>query len=356
MQGASHINGEPSKGSRALQYRAVEIKGKSPPLHFSSNTLRFFHKPLSACDLSSTTVATKTERGDATWRKAAYAKYWEKANTERGRFGSSVDDHALGTSPKQPAVAGPIAVADDLRVEAAIAAGLHGLGKGIMHWGKHHYHHDPGSDQGQKATDSKLRQMYLRQRRPPRSRAMIYVDCAYTKQVSPFSRGGADAGTRVRGYSGMGDAGRTRRRSGSGRRRAEKENRSMVQRNADSAFRTKQGSGVVASVRMVETKSGGGVRAGVACVVPRSRQSTSNGQGWESHTLKAQQKMKEYMQGREDLAPDMRPDVVLENEVSLAYDVDVSEVGVLGAGSYGTVRAAVHRSTGRQVRSYRKSL
>lgn len=292
----------------------------------------------------------KTEREDATGQKAAYAKYWEKTNTARGRFGSSVDDHALGTLPKRPVVAGPTAVADDLRVEAAIAAGLHGLGKGIIHWGKHHYHHAPGSDQGQEATDTKLRQVYLRQKRHPRSRAMIYVDCAYTKQVSPFSRVGADAGTRVRGYSGMGDAGRTRRRSG---RRAE---RSMVKRNADSAFRTKPRSGMAASVRMVETKIGGGPRTGVACVVPRARQSTSNGQGWECHTLKAQQKMKEYMQGREDLAPDMRPDVVLENEVSLAYDVDVSEIGVLGAGSYGTVRAAVHRSTGRQVRSCKKSL
>lgn len=36
-------------------------------------------------------------------------------------------------------------------------------------------------------------------------------------------------------------------------------------------------------------------------------------------------------------------------QVSLAYDVDVSDAGMLGAGAYGTVLAAVHRSTGRQV-------
>lgn len=36
-------------------------------------------------------------------------------------------------------------------------------------------------------------------------------------------------------------------------------------------------------------------------------------------------------------------------QVSLAYDVDMSEGGMLGAGAYGTVMAAVHRSTGRQV-------
>lgn len=36
-------------------------------------------------------------------------------------------------------------------------------------------------------------------------------------------------------------------------------------------------------------------------------------------------------------------------QVSLAYDVDLSDDGMLGAGAYGTVMAAVHRSTGRQV-------
>lgn len=36
-------------------------------------------------------------------------------------------------------------------------------------------------------------------------------------------------------------------------------------------------------------------------------------------------------------------------QVSLAYDVDMSDSGMLGAGAYGTVLAAVHRSTGRQV-------
>lgn len=38
-------------------------------------------------------------------------------------------------------------------------------------------------------------------------------------------------------------------------------------------------------------------------------------------------------------------------QVSLAYDVDVTDAGLLGAGAYGTVLAAVHRSTGRQVRT-----
>lgn len=37
------------------------------------------------------------------------------------------------------------------------------------------------------------------------------------------------------------------------------------------------------------------------------------------------------------------------SQLSLAYDVDVSDAGMLGAGAYGTVLAAVHRSTGRQV-------
>lgn len=37
------------------------------------------------------------------------------------------------------------------------------------------------------------------------------------------------------------------------------------------------------------------------------------------------------------------------SQVSLAYDVDMTDAGLLGAGAYGTVLAAVHRSTGRQV-------
>lgn len=49
-----------------------------------------------------------------------------------------------------------------------------------------------------------------------------------------------------------------------------------------------------------------------------------------------------------------RPLTCLQSQVSLAYDVDVSDDGMLGAGAYGTVLAAVHRSTGRQVRLRRR--
>lgn len=65
--------------------------------------------------------------------------------------------------------------------------------------------------------------------------------------------------------------------------------------------------------------SGGGAGASSG---GRMRRATYTGQGWESHTVQAQQKTEEYMQGREDLAPDMRPDVVLDNEVCVYFHVE----------------------------------
>ena len=276
-------------------------------------------------------TAAKTEKEGETGRGGAYAKYWEEANTERGRFGTSVDDHALGTSSQQPAV-----------MEATMAAGMRGLGKDGVHWGKHHHHHAPGSSEGQEATDAKLRRLYLRQKFPPKCRVMVPADCS-KMQVAASVKRATGAGGYVRGKRVGNDAGETRRRAAGGKVCLTSGGHFLARRITDGVLNT---AAAVAAAGIAVNANGEGT---VGAVAPRTRRFTLNGQGWESHTLKAQRKTEEYMLGREDLAPDMRPEVVMEKEVSLAYDVDVSEAGLLGAGSYGTVRAAVHRSTGRQV-------
>lgn len=372
-----------------------------------------FHTPLSASDASLLASASTgsahshlNAKSKNSARRREYSKYWDDADTERGRFGSSVDDNAVGSSA-------PGAAADDAAmVEAAMAAGVRGLGKGGVHWGKHHHHHGAGSDEGMSEpligdATLKLRHLYFQ-------RKHMRPNLVSEGPKSPAA--GAHRGSR----GGLGGRGKAVVKGG------------PVLTTRRSAPTLTEGRGRGRGRRQ-------GTEVGVSAP---ARRSSFAGQGWESHTLQAQQKTDEYMQGREDLAPGMRPAVVLDNEVcfdrggskmsagnwratihvffvvhvinspstdqsivnppqscgfkhylltqsvndsarsrgvsrpawfvrlrhltfiarsacspmlsthlqvSLAYDVDLSEAGVLGAGAYGTVLAAVHRSTGRQV-------
>lgn len=224
----------------------------------------------------------------------AYSKYWEAADTERGRFGSSVDDNALGASSQQQQQSA--AAADGYMVAAAVAAGVNGLGKGSIHWGKHHHHHSPGSDEGEGVREpligdatAKLRHLYFQQKRASMSsvvaaaqRARIHVTVAARNKAA--RNGAARGGIRS---------------SRVGKAPVMQPHRSVPDAWAAAA---------------AAADASGGVERPVA-TPGKMRRSTFAGLGWESHTVQAQQKTEEYMQGREDLAPDMRPDVVLENEV-----------------------------------------
>lgn len=239
-----------------------------------------------------------------------YQKYWEEADTERGRFGSSLDDNALG-SPSPGAADGAALV------KAAMAAGVKGLGKGGVHWGKHHHHHGAGSDEGMREpligdATLRLRHLYFRRKQMKANLAAERSRVPGTgASIIPNGRG---AGVLLRG----------------GRGNAFAKGRApslMPHRSLPDAW----------AVAVVEPRGGGtGTRAGRAGVMggrsaPGVRRVASYaGRGWESHTLKAQQKTEEYMAGREDLAPDMRPDVVLDNEVCRLCDCCNRMVGVEG--------------------------
>lgn len=223
-----------------------------------------------------------------------YSKYWEAADTERGRFGSSVDDNALGASSQQQQ---SVAAADGYMVAAAVAAGVNGLGKGGIHWGKHHHHHSPGSDEGEGVREpligdatAKLRHLYFQQKRASMSRVFAAAQRARVHVTVAARNGAARNGT------------------GRGGTRSSRVGKAAVMQQ----HRSVPDAWVAAAAAAADAS--GGVERPVA-IPGQVRRSTFAGHGWESHTVQAQQKTEEYMQGREDLAPDMRPDIVLENEV-----------------------------------------
>ncbi|CAM9838376.1 unnamed protein product, partial [Hapterophycus canaliculatus] len=325
-----------------------------PQLGARAHTLKGFRTSLSACAaVSDTTVELKEawkgesdgENAPAARRAAApYSKFWEQVDTERGRFGTSVDDNAVPvssvSSQQSTAAANSSAAAGKNAAPTAV-------GKVGVHWGKHHHHHNnhhhhhsppERDDEGgvrkrERPAEAaqRLRQQYLLSARPnaaaaaQRERSRIQVTVAGRMGVvNNYAHARANA--YGRGFRGVG-AGSAHGRGG------RIDAPLLTHRSVPDAW--------VAAAAAAADQNGAG-NGGM-------RRANSFVHGWESHTLQAQQKTNEYMQGREDLAPDMRPDVVLDNEVSLAYDVDVSDTGMLGAGAYGTVLAAVHRSTGRQV-------
>ena len=315
-----------------------------------------------------------------------YRKFWEKVDTERGRFGSSVDDNALGTSSLsslQQSAAAAETAADGRMVKAAKAAGLSGIGKGGVHWGEHHHHHNlhhehqrsPSSDDGERAREAlvgnaaaKNRHAYLEKKQRERPVAVMTAQRARS-QANVAVRGGgsgggaggavptahvnasanAGRGSAGRGFAGRGSGGRG---CGAGRgtaghgsvgrgftRRGSASRGSMAHggRDINGSLLTSRRSmpdawAAAAAAAAVEPSNGimGGGGGGVgasgggagASSGGRMRRATYTGQGWESHTVQAQQKTEEYMQGREDLAPDMRPDVVLDNEVCVYFHVE----------------------------------
>lgn len=313
-----------------------------PQLGPRAHTLKGFRTPHSACDLSSTAPLKGTGKDDApgggggdaggkntaTARRAAapYSKFWEEVDTERGRFGTSLDDNAVPASSQSTAPGGKSAAAGGNMRAAAVAAGVRGVGKAGVHWGNHHHHHPARSDEGERdrneghpamAGKETLRQQYLLSARPnaaaaaQRERAKIQVRVSGAGGVGfgssalgqgrggSYSRGGAFG----RGYHSSVNGGSVHAR---GRRTTAA---ATAARGANApllSHRSVPDAWVAA--RAAAAEQSGAATSGM-------RRSTSSAHGWESHTLQAQQKTQEYMQGREDLAPDMRPDVVLDNEV-----------------------------------------
>lgn len=175
-----------------------------------------------------------------------------------------------------------------------------------MHWGKHHHHHGAGSDEGMREPligDATLRLRHLYFQRKQRQANLA----AERSRVAGRTGAGLSRGRAAAGGGGGGPAGRAN---------------AFVK--APPLLKAHRSVPDAWAVALAEARiRGGGVGAGAGSgggVGGRSgarvkRVSSFAGQGWESHTLKAQQRTEEYMAGREDLAPDMRPAVVLDNEV-----------------------------------------
>lgn len=288
-----------------------------------------------------------------------YSKFWQKVDTERGRFGSSVDDNALGASSLsslQQSAAAAETAADGRMVAAAVAAGVRGIGKGGVHWGEHHHHHNlhhqhqrssPGSDDGEGAakeplvrnTSAERRHVYLEKQQRERPVAVVAAQRARVQAiVAVHGVGGAAASSAVnvnansnagRGSTGRSPVGRGspvlggRGKNGSMLTGRGKNGSMLTSRRsmpdawaaAAAAAAADPSGGMIGGGPGVGSAGSAGAGAGAAGAGGRMRRATNTGQGWESHTVQAQQKTQEYMQGREDLAPDMRPDVVLDNEV-----------------------------------------
>lgn len=319
-----------------------------PQLTLRARTLKGFRTPLSACDALSTEAALKkagTSEPDgeaaaatATARRAAapYSKFWEEVDTERGRFGTSLDDNALPTSSQQSSSTGSksSAVGKSTRA-AAIASGSRGA-RNSVHWGKHHHHHHhhqtDRSDEGgggdrerPGATAARLRQQYLLSARPNAAAAAQRGKIKVT--VAERAGGAAAAVGAAAGASSsaadIGDMYRHGRSTSYGRGSAYGRGFRGVGRGNTNGRggRHANGRGVNSPLLAHRSVPDAWVAAAAAAAEQSGagpgglRRAASSAHGWESHTLKAQQKTNEYMQGREDLAPDMRPDVVLDNEV-----------------------------------------
>ncbi|CAM9125004.1 unnamed protein product [Choristocarpus tenellus] len=241
-------------------------------------------------------------------------KYWDTLDTNRGRFGVSVDDHAVCGA-------------------GAGGGGTGGLSGGaaedepchIVHWEKHQV--SCGTEEGWPPVGlgdpligdatATLRHLYFRER--PWGVEQVGVGNGVHK--------GRSSGRQTTGHDHS--VGLPRGQGG--------------HYNGDMVMgRMRRGSFSEMKIKRLMVGE-----EGVVGGLQMGRKGSITEHGWESHTLKAQKRTAEYMQGRERLAPDMRQDMVLEKQISLAYDVNMKEV--LGSGSYGTVHAAVHRSTGRQV-------
>lgn len=316
----------------------AQLSGEGrPQLGPRAHTLKGFRTPHSACDaLSSAAALKETGKGEAggkstaTARRAAapYSKFWEEVDTERGRFGTSLDDNALPASSQQSTAAGSksAAVGGNMRA-AAVAAGVRGVGKAGVSWGNHHHHHhhqparsdegEGGRREGHAVDKEKLRQQYLLSARPnaaaaaQRERAKIQVRVSGIGGVGAgivYAQGRANSYGRgnaygrgyhsVSGGSAHGRGGRTPTADATAARGL---NAPLVShRSVPDAW---------VAARAAAAEQSGAATNGM-------RRSSLSAHGWESHTVQAQQKTQEYMQGREDLAPDMRPDVVLDNEVS----------------------------------------
>lgn len=244
-------------------------------------------------------------------------------DTERGRFGNSVDDNALPASSQQSVSAGgsSAGVGESMRA-AAVAAGVRGVGRAGVHWGKHHHHHQlpqQRSDEGAGVTEERpgeaalrLRQQYLLSARPNAAAAAQRAKTQIAVPMRPGGIGAAAGAAVVRGNKyGHGRGNSYGRGSAYGRgfdgirgghahgRGGRMDVPLVAHRSVPDAWVA----AAAAAAEQIGAGSGG------------MRRPQSSAHGWESHTVKAQQKTAEYMQGREDLAPDMRPDVVLDNEV-----------------------------------------
>lgn len=252
--------------------------------------------PFSASDVTST-AATEAPRDEHEARARDYQKYWEEVDTERGRFGSSVDDNALGGSSYSQASSSSGVVGwdgvDPLAAAAAAAAGVSRLGRSGVHWGKHHHHHGRGNDEGISEpligdATAKLRHLYFQRRTMAKSRFPDRPRGSPATSTAPTEHS----------VAGVGDGDFLRARA------------AIVRESAATAVASRRRPVAVRGVDAAgkESTTGG---SGSRRLVRRPL----GHHGWESHTLKAQQEMDEYMQGKEDIAPDMRQNVVLDKQV-----------------------------------------
>lgn len=275
--------------AKNTRFRSLPQAADLPHVPTHARTLSGLHTPHSACDAlaAAAAAAGEAEPKESTGRATVYSKYWEEVDTERGRFGSSVDDNAVGASFQRTAAGA--AAADGRMVAAAEAAGVRGLGKGGVHWGKHHHHHSLGGEEASEHligdATSKFRHIYFQKNHTKKPSSLLAAHQRNRIQAT-IAEHSVHAGAR----HGHGSVNAIR-------------DAAWDRPTLLTTHRSLPG-GLVSAAPDV---SGGGL-GGV-------RRATYTAQGWESHTVKAQQKTEEYMQGREDLAPDMRPDVVLDNKV-----------------------------------------
>lgn len=254
-------------------------------------------------------------RHDRTARRINYSKYWEGMETESGRFGSSVYDNTLRNSyPRWSSPLPTISGIDPLAAVPAVAGTrAKGVGKGAIHWGKQQHHHGVGNDEGMSEpligdATAKLRYLYFQRQLMMRRRLA----------AENAARGGQGIGM---GRVASGDL-RMRSNFG-GRGRVITRQKKAAGGNPPTQMMLRGESGVWTAGL---TKGSTGRLAGAVVGVGSPRwlkRSSHSGHGWESHTVKAQLKTEEYMLGREDLAPDMRQNVVLDKQVGWLTRMDI---------------------------------